>query len=156
MYGSYADTIDSRFSKEMGLVKNEFDRSLGRFADSEFGFSNYGRGYNQYNNGYNSSSRMNTSYESVNYNKSTYETKKQDFTSMVSKGFGDVSFSSGLKNKQDFSEYKVGVRVSHTKFGQGVITKIENLSGNAYVYVNFDSVGMKSLCLQFAPLKIVE
>lgn len=156
MYGSYADTIDSRFSKEMGLVKNEFERSLGRFADSDFGYSNYNRGYNQYSSGYNASSKANTNYEIVNYNKSTYETKKQDFNNLISKGFGDVSFSSGLKNKQDFSDYKVGVKVSHTKFGQGIITKIENLSGNAYVYVNFDSVGMKSLCLQFAPLKIVE
>lgn len=161
MYGSYNDTMDSRFTKEMGLVKNQFASSLGRFVDSDnynsdYGFSNYSYNTNSYTSqGYSAESYSNNSYNS-NYNKSTYEYKKQDFNKLISKGFDNVSFSNGLKTKQDFSAYKVGVKVSHTKFGEGIITKIENLSGNAYVYVDFNSVGMKSLCLQFAPLNIIE
>lgn len=49
-------------------------------------------------------------------------------------------------------DYKVGDRVEHTRFGEGVIIKIEILGGDQYAQIDFDSVGVKQLALKFAPI----
>lgn len=46
----------------------------------------------------------------------------------------------------------IGQRVSHAKFGEGVITDAEGAGSNARVQVNFDSEGSKWLVVSFAKL----
>ncbi len=47
---------------------------------------------------------------------------------------------------------RIGGRVSHTKFGEGIITDVEGAGSQARVQVNFDSEGSKWLVLSYANL----
>ncbi|MBR4844259.1 MAG: UvrD-helicase domain-containing protein [Alistipes sp.] len=49
-------------------------------------------------------------------------------------------------------DYRVGERVSHPKFGAGVIERIEPLTTDNKVVVQFDSYGSKTLLAKFAKL----
>ena len=58
------------------------------------------------------------------------------------------------KPKKDVSMYKVGQKLSHTRFGEGVLVEIsdDGLVGD----IIFDDYGKKSLMLELAPLEILE
>ena len=60
------------------------------------------------------------------------------------------------KQKKSFDDYKVGVQVLHTKFGVGTIVKVDDMGGNNYVSVDFGTLGVKTLSLNFAPLQILK
>ena len=47
----------------------------------------------------------------------------------------------------------LGSRVSHPKFGEGVILSAEGQGGSGRVQVNFDSVGPKWLVVAYANLQ---
>ena len=49
-------------------------------------------------------------------------------------------------------DYRVGERVSHPKFGAGIIERIEPLTTDNKVVVQFDSYGSKTLLAKFAKL----
>jgi DNA helicase-2/ATP-dependent DNA helicase PcrA len=49
-------------------------------------------------------------------------------------------------------DYRVGERVSHPKFGAGVIERIEPLTTDNKVVVMFDRYGSKTLLAKFAKL----
>ena len=51
---------------------------------------------------------------------------------------------------------QTGMRVSHERFGEGVVLAIEDTGNNAKATVAFDNFGQKQLLLKFARLKIVE
>lgn len=53
-------------------------------------------------------------------------------------------------------ELNTGMRVSHERFGEGVIMGIEGTDGNAKAIVDFKHFGKKQLLLKFARLRIVE
>ena len=48
-----------------------------------------------------------------------------------------------------------GVKIKHAVFGEGIIEKIENLSGDEIIIVNFHKVGNKKLMLKYAKFKII-
>ena len=50
---------------------------------------------------------------------------------------------------------KKGVRIKHEIFGEGVIEKIENLSGDEIIIVDFNKVGTKKLMLKYAKFTII-
>ena len=58
--------------------------------------------------------------------------------------------------KKSFDDYKVGVQVLHAKFGVATIIKTDDAGGNNYVSVDFGTVGVKTLSLNFAPLQILK
>lgn len=66
--------------------------------------------------------------------------------SSVSSRTGSISSCSGLE---------VGQRVSHDRFGEGVILAIEGEEQNKKALVDFDNFGKKQLLLKFARLKVV-
>ncbi len=70
------------------------------------------------------------------------------------------SFLSTLKQKEinnvDLSQYKVGQRVYHKKFGEGTITKLEEEGNDIKVDLEFDKVGHKRLMAKFAGLEILQ
>ncbi len=79
-----------------------------------------------------------------NENKSASE-KKSIASSMFTKG-------SDLKSNIN---YKVGDRVNHIKFGEGVVTAIDTSKVNTYVKIEFDKYGSRILDSRFAKLDVL-
>ena len=146
MYGSRENQQASRFIKEMSLgnIQPEIKR-IYDYSNSDY--QNY-------------SSSNNSSNNYSNY--SSYQKVANSYSSKT------TSSSSGINNlqnlmtnklntqKKSFDEYKVGVQVLHTKFGVGTIVKTDNAGGNNYVSVDFGTLGVKTLSLNFAPLQILK
>ena len=53
----------------------------------------------------------------------------------------------------DKGTYTLGQRVSHAKFGEGVILNLEGSGGNTRVQVNFEQAGSKWLVAEYANLE---
>ncbi len=60
---------------------------------------------------------------------------------------------SGIEDDQ--AEFRLGQRVLHPKFGEGVVTEFEGQGGSARVRVNFTHAGSKQLVLQYAKLEAI-
>ncbi|MDD2659243.1 MAG: DNA helicase II, partial [Methylococcales bacterium] len=56
---------------------------------------------------------------------------------------------------QATGSYKLGQRVSHAKFGEGVILQLEGSGAQERVQVNFKQAGLKWLMLAYAKLEIL-
>ena len=63
--------------------------------------------------------------------------------------------SGPLNTAMEASGFRLGQRVSHAKFGEGVVLNAEGQGGSARVQVNFESVGSKWLMLAYANLRTV-
>lgn len=57
------------------------------------------------------------------------------------------------KKSIDPAKVKVGAKVTHPKFGEGVITETTPNSSNFCVKIKFDTVGEKMLSLEYAPIE---
>ncbi len=53
------------------------------------------------------------------------------------------------------TQISLGQRVTHGKFGEGVVLNYEGQGSNARVQVNFDAVGSKWLVLSYANLEVL-
>ena len=60
-----------------------------------------------------------------------------------------------LAIKTNETGLSIGQRVSHAKFGEGVITDVEGAGNHARVQVNFDFEGSKWLVLSYAKLQVL-
>ncbi len=60
-----------------------------------------------------------------------------------------------LATRTNETGLSIGQRVSHAKFGEGLITDVEGAGQHARVQVNFDSEGSKWLVLSYANLSIL-
>lgn len=54
---------------------------------------------------------------------------------------------------QSESQFKLGQRVNHAKFGEGIVTNLEGSGAHARVEVNFESAGPKWLVVSYANLQ---
>jgi len=54
---------------------------------------------------------------------------------------------------QQVGTYKLGQRVSHVKFGEGVVLQMEGEGAQERVQINFQGVGLKWLMLSYAKLE---
>ena len=63
------------------------------------------------------------------------------------------AFTKGFGTKQDSLDYEVGDRVSHVKFGEGLVTQIVEGGRDFEVTVEFDNYGVKKMFAMFAKLK---
>lgn len=59
---------------------------------------------------------------------------------------------SGLKNT---SSYRLGQRIRHAKFGEGVVLQVKGEGGQEQIQINFADVGMKWLMLSHAKLEVL-
>lgn len=148
MYGSRENQRVSRFIAEMGLgIKSEAIPRKNYNTDGEYNaYTSYGNSYNSYSD-YSNYQKTSTSYNPVKT------------TTTISTGLSGLQnlMTNKLNNqKKSFDEYKVGVQVLHTKFGVGTIIKTDNAGGNNYVSVDFGTLGVKTLSLNFAPLQILK
>ena len=58
-------------------------------------------------------------------------------------------------NKEaDISGYKPGIKVIHEKFGEGTVIQVKGSGSSAIADVAFKGIGIKSLAIRFAPMKI--
>ena len=60
----------------------------------------------------------------------------------------------GCVNYDESGKYAVGDKIVHKNFGVGVITDIKSY-GSPVALVDFESVGVKRLALEFAPIETV-
>ena len=169
MYGSRERQAPSRFIKEMGLAT--FEQPVRQDYSSDR-YSSYSSNYsgNNYSSGYSSSygcSSTKTSSTSTTksygggystYDEYASKTNTFDNKKLGGSGLGNLQ---GLMNsklntqKSKFADYKVGVQVLHTKFGVGTIVKADGGENN-YVSIDFGTIGVKTLSLNFAPLQILK
>ena len=57
------------------------------------------------------------------------------------------------KVNRDSGDISDGVRVRHAKFGEGLVISVQDKNGNKTATIAFDSVGIKQLALDIAPLE---
>ena len=125
MYGKRDYPVKSRFLRELDLIQ---DRQINS------GF----RTYNNHTNNYN------------NYNGGNMNTLQTNNNKTFNYTFGKDTVE---KKAVDFSKIKVGAKVVHPKFGEGVITEVTPNSSNHCVKIKFEVVGEKMLSLEYAPIE---
>lgn len=64
---------------------------------------------------------------------------------------GNAAFSP----EHTVDEISIGTRIRHSRFGEGVVKKIEEISGEDSITVDFGVVGIKKLLLKFAKFQII-
>lgn len=99
-------------------------------------------------------------YEDSNYEWEYGNKEKGTMQKIKQAGFGlnASSFLESLNKKQEkninLSQYKVGQRVNHKKFGEGIIKAIEKEGEDLKIDIIFDKVGNKRLMARYAELEI--
>lgn len=96
--------------------------------------------------------------------------RKQSLDEKMSSHANIVNVSGNINNNQssayesvsqavkanDYSKFKKGTRVRHAHFGDGVVTLGVTDFASAFVTINFEKVGIKTLSLKYAKLEIIE
>jgi DNA helicase-2/ATP-dependent DNA helicase PcrA len=168
IFGSTSYNPPSRFIKEIPkeLLEGYDDAMEEKSKSDEFEDSNFGWGYGKSsrNSGFGENSSAFGKYGSSKTNITTYKASEND----LSKGTGESkynyrtaeSFLASIQAKKntgvDIAKYKVGQKVYHKKFGNGVITKLEQEADDIKVDIDFEKSGHKRLMAQFAGLEILE
>ncbi len=135
MYGKRDYTVKSRFLRELDLVPDrQIKPQFNSYNNTNFSGGYYNKTTNNFNGG-----NMNTLQSNNN--------KTFNYT------FGKDTVS---KQTVDFSKIKVGAKVNHPKFGEGVITEVTPNSSNHCVKIKFEVVGEKMLSLEYAPIEFLD
>ena len=66
-----------------------------------------------------------------------------------------VTATSPFKDMANGSRYKLGQRIRHEKFGDGVVLQMEGEGAQERVQINFSEVGIKWLMLAYAKLEAI-
>ncbi len=151
MYGKREYSVKSRFLRELDLV---VDRQI---KHNNFSYNNQNRfGYNQNNYSYNQNySNFSNQNSNSNVNKYNYGGNMTTTLHSNNNQSFNYTFSKSTVEKKtiDFSKIKVGAKVNHPKFGEGVISEVVPNSSNHTVKIKFDVVGEKMLSLDYAPIE---
>ncbi len=135
LYGSRENMVQSRFLKEAQPVLNpNYTERKNEYTNSLYG-SGYKRDYTE--DDFPSSSSFSGGYSS-SYAKTMLKSEKPK-----------------EKTGVNSSSYKVGVKVKHVKFGEGMIISVKGVPDNLVVDVAFKGIGIKSLSVKYAPMEIV-
>ena len=156
IFGSTSYNQVSRFVKEIPdellegyaeVVDNNSLNSLEEFKDYGYRWS-YGKGQTV------KTYKMDSEDKNVAAKVFGEQSKSSTFQFRTAESF----LNSIKQNKQenvDLSQYKIGQRVYHKKFGEGTITKLEEEGNDIKVDLEFDKVGHKRLMAKFAGLEII-
>ena len=156
MFGSTSYNNPSRFLKEIPV--NMLEGAEEAFESHESSWDKEDR-YSE--------ARLEWKYGKNNsyYNMpvTTYKFANSDSTPKSNSGFQFRSADSFLQslNKKandvtiDLSKYEAGVKVFHKKFGNGIISKVEQEGEDLKVDIDFEKVGHKRLMAKFAGLEIL-
>ena len=66
------------------------------------------------------------------------------------------SITSQKVSSADYSKFKKGTKVKHNHFGEGIVTVGVTDFASAFVTIQFDKVGIKTLSLKYANLEIID
>jgi DNA helicase-2/ATP-dependent DNA helicase PcrA len=96
--------------------------------------------------------------------RSVYAGDKDDLGTSASYGGFSTAKTVGMfketkpqsTGEKDYSEFKSGAKVNHTKFGVGTIILVKGSGKNIICDVAFKGIGVKSLAVQFAPMTIIK
>ncbi|MGN1299495.1 MAG: DNA helicase PcrA [Candidatus Scatovivens sp.] len=148
LFGSTSCNSPSRFLKE--IPKELLEGYSDAFEERKTNYSD--RGYNwEYGNTNGLFSSKIKSYTSTEY--------AQKINTNFAFRSAD-SFLNSINKKPEISvdlgKYKTGVTVYHKKFGEGVITEIEQEDDDLKVDIEFSKVGHKRLMAKFANLEVID
>lgn len=149
MYGKRDATVKSRFLREIDMVKDQAFGYGGYYGD-EYNMYNYPKAKKEFGN-------INSDYT---YYSDNIKSNKTNEDSIVREDKLNISgLSKGLnalKQTVDEKKVKVGARVKHIKFGEGVIVNTSTYSSNKCVDIDFGILGKKSLSLDYAPISFID
>jgi DNA helicase II / ATP-dependent DNA helicase PcrA len=139
MYGSTSYTIPSRFISEIPENLFEEDVSQKPVRNNEFLNSEYARS---------------SAVKTTNIPGSTVTNSKNKFGLSVDNFLGNIT--NKAEETKDISNYSVGSKIKHKKFGIGVICNIEPEGDDLKLEINFETSGFKRLMAKYTPLEILE
>ncbi len=126
LYGQRKNMFPARFLKEAGIMRE----------------NSYARAQQSYG-GYSSSAQKQTKYA-------------QSAQTSSPKPILQRPSDSPVKQSGDFSGFTAGAKVTHPKFGTGVIVAVTDEHNSKYAQVSFETVGKITLALDYAPIKLLE
>ena len=135
MYGKTDKMTPSIFLQELGFVsKNAFEASANKIKVKNYGIKSY-FDENEYDE------IQDRSLDIKNF------TNKKPLSELNASKYG------GIRTKAESKTgFNIGDRVNHAHYGEGIVVAIEGNGSNKMVKVNFETVGIKSLLLDFAPI----
>lgn len=80
----------------------------------------------------------------------TFQPKKQSFS------LGSFGKPNKNEKSMDLSKYAVGKKVTHPKFGEGVIVNTDALEGAKCIAIDFKNFGQKNLSVEYAPITVID
>ena len=92
----------------------------------------------------------------------TYKVNVSNIDNNTSAKFGRSaeSFLASIQSRKnsniDLTKYKVGQKIYHKKFGQGIIQKLEAEDDDIKVDIEFEKVGHKRLMAKYAGLEVIK
>ncbi len=144
----------SRFVKEAGIK----DAIAKRYERDVEGYG--GESYNRHNsNGYVGGYNSNSGYanNSTRYSKTERNYKNTTLDDLFNNDVVEEEKPKiSVEKVQEYKKYKVGTLVMHKSFGRGIVTVGVTDLTSGFVTIKFDTVGVKTLSLKFAPLSIIE
>jgi len=172
MYGKRDASVKSRFLREIDMVKdqafgyggyygNDYSSSYSGYKTARKEYDNYNSDYNNYSSDKYSKSYNNGGGYMNAYSNNSY-TQKSSYSSSYSTGatnnkgvlnIAGISKASDIGKKNiDTSKVYVGAKVTHIKFGEGVIVDTSSYASNKCVTIDFGVIGKKALSLDYAPI----
>lgn len=133
MYGHRENMVQSRFLKEAQAVL----RPIPLQAEKKSIDSAY-ENYKRYN-------------DNVDFDNGR---SSHGYSSNYAKSFMKSTVPEERKGVQ-FDKYKMGVKVKHLKFGEGMVVNVKGSGDTLIVDVAFKGVGVKSLSAKYAPMEII-
>jgi DNA helicase-2/ATP-dependent DNA helicase PcrA len=129
--------------------------SFGGYYDNDRGNSAVKRSTWTGNSSYGSTTYgTNSSYGgSSSYSNAKTQKKEGGFTYG---GVGRAPTAAKPAGGKDISALRLGVRVSHPKFGAGTIVNVKGTGANTIVDVAFEGLGIKPLSANLAPLTVID
>jgi len=79
-----------------------------------------------------------------------FQPKKQSFS------LGSFGKPNKNEKSMDLSKYAVGKKVTHPKFGEGVIVNTDALEGAKCIGIDFKNFGQKNLSVEYAPITVID
>ncbi len=182
LYGKREPTMRSRFLKELSAVielpkeVRPMPRGYDSWDDPEsYGNSAYGGGRygasddyggrrTSFGGGYGSSygkSYGDTARQNSGVTRSVWKGNTYGSTSSQTKSSGFVYGGIGKATPakptggRDTSAFRIGVKVKHPKFGEGLIVAVRGVGSNMIVDIAFEGFGIKQLSATLAPLTII-
>ncbi|MBE7068441.1 MAG: ATP-dependent DNA helicase PcrA [Clostridiales bacterium] len=125
---------------------------------SSFGGSYGGytaRGGDRANSGVTRSAwKSDTGYSGSSYGAKTTSSQTKNSGTFTYGGVGKAPIKP-VGTGKDLSAYKIGVKVSHPKFGSGTIVNVRGMGNNMILDIAFVGLGIKQLSASLAPLTVV-